>query len=146
PPGGAHGGVRGDPRRHRVPENAARAGPPHRGAEPGHRAAASRAAPPAEEPAAGGKSPARLALVLAGAAFGFEGGEVDPAELPPQARETLELMASGGPFPHVQDGRIFHNRERRLPLRRRGYYREYTVKTPGAPDRGARRIVAGEGG
>src|SRR5690606_40137746 len=135
PPGGAAGGVRCDTLRHRVPENTARAGPPHRGAELGYREAASRAAHPAEEPAAGVKWLACLALVLAGAAFGFEGGEVDPAELPPQARETLELMASGGPFPHVQDGRIFHNRERRLPLRRRGYYREYTVKTPGAPDR-----------
>lgn len=69
--------------------------------------------------------------------------EVAAVELPREARETLELIKQGGPFPHERDGVVFGNRERRLPARSRGYYREYTVPTPGAVDRGARRIVAG---
>ena len=67
-------------------------------------------------------------------------------ELPPEARQTLALIRAGGPFPYARDGAVFNNREGRLPARERGYYREYTVKTPGASDRGARRIVAGRGG
>lgn len=63
--------------------------------------------------------------------------------LPPQARKTLDLIDRGGPFPYRQDGQVFGNRERLLPDRARGYYREYTVPTPGERDRGARRIVAG---
>jgi ribonuclease T1 len=59
---------------------------------------------------------------------------------------TLALIESGGPFPHAKDGSVFSNRERRLPARAGGYYREYTVETPNSPDRGARRIVAGDGG
>jgi ribonuclease T1 len=74
------------------------------------------------------------------------GGEVSVKELPPEAKETLALIGKGGPFPHAQDGKVFSNRERLLPPQRRGYYREYTVKTPGARDRGARRIVAGTEG
>lgn len=66
-----------------------------------------------------------------------------PAFLPPEARDTLALIESGGPFPYRQDGATFENREHRLPERARGYYREFTVDTPGASDRGARRIVAG---
>ena len=73
-------------------------------------------------------------------------GEVPVDRLPAEARATLLLIRAGGPFPYRQDGRIFSNRERLLPLKERGYYREYTVKTPGARDRGARRIVAGTGG
>lgn len=69
--------------------------------------------------------------------------EVAVAELPPEARRTLELIKKGGPFRYRNDGMTFGNRERRLPLRAHGYYREYTVPTPGARDRGARRIVAG---
>lgn len=65
------------------------------------------------------------------------------AELPPEARETLALIRRGGPFPYDKDGTVFGNRERLLPARPRGYYTEYTVRTPGARDRGARRIVAG---
>ena len=68
------------------------------------------------------------------------------ADLPPEARDTLTRIEAGGPFPYKQDGRVFHNREGLLPQRERGYYREYTVKTPGARDRGARRIVAGREG
>lgn len=65
------------------------------------------------------------------------------AGLPPEAVDTLRLIERGGPFPHRQDGTVFQNRERLLPDRPRGYYREYTVRTPGARDRGARRIVTG---
>ncbi len=72
--------------------------------------------------------------------------EVPVGELPLEARATLELIRAGGPFPYAQDGRTFGNREKLLPGRPRGYYREYTVRTPGARDRGARRIVAGRGG
>lgn len=66
-----------------------------------------------------------------------------PAFLPPQARETLRLIAQGGPFPYRQDGGVFGNREGRLPRQPSGYYREYTVDTPGLGHRGARRIVTG---
>jgi ribonuclease T1 len=71
--------------------------------------------------------------------------EVDAAALPKEARETLALIKAGGPFPYRKDGSVFGNREKRLPLKPRGYYREYTVETPGSRDRGARRIVAGRG-
>ena len=64
------------------------------------------------------------------------------ADLPPEARETLALIRSGGPFPHARDGSVFANREGLLPPAARGTYREYTVMTPGRKDRGARRIVA----
>ncbi|THF61597.1 ribonuclease domain-containing protein [Pseudothauera rhizosphaerae] len=63
--------------------------------------------------------------------------------LPSEAHATLALIQAGGPFPYRQDGTVFQNRERLLPERPRGYYREYTVPTPGARDRGARRIVTG---
>jgi guanyl-specific ribonuclease Sa len=66
-----------------------------------------------------------------------------PAFLPPEARQTLALIASGGPFPHRQDGVVFGNYEHLLPEEPRGYYHEYTVETPGAHDRGARRIITG---
>ena len=63
--------------------------------------------------------------------------------LPPEARHTEQLIRQGGPFVYAKDGSVFGNRERLLPASPRGYYREYTVKTPGAHDRGARRIVCG---
>ena len=66
-----------------------------------------------------------------------------PAYLPREALDTLQLLARGGPYPHRQDGSVFQNRERRLPSQPRGHYREYTVRTPGSRDRGARRIIAG---
>jgi ribonuclease T1 len=72
-------------------------------------------------------------------------GEVRVADLPREARQTLELIRKGGPFPYRKDGTVFRNREQRLPLRPRGHYTEYTVRTPGERDRGARRIVAGRG-
>ena len=65
------------------------------------------------------------------------------AGLPPEALATLALIQRGGPFPYRKDGTTFQNRERLLPAKPRGYYREYTVPTPGSRDRGARRIVAG---
>ena len=63
-----------------------------------------------------------------------------------EARRTLALVGSEGPFPYPQDGSVFENRERLLPRREAGHYREYTVKTPGSSDRGARRIVIGASG
>ena len=74
------------------------------------------------------------------------GAQIGVRELPTEARATLALIKAGGPFPYAQDGRVFSNREKLLPLQNRGYYREYTVRTPGVRDRGARRIVAGSGG
>lgn len=76
-------------------------------------------------------------LGLAGAA------EIAPTKLPPEGRETLTLIHQGGPFPHKRDGIPFGNYEKQLPLQSRGYYREYTVTTPGIRHRGARRIVCG---
>jgi ribonuclease T1 len=72
-------------------------------------------------------------------------GEIAVAELPKQARDTLALIKKGGPFPYRKDGTVFGNREGILPKQPRGYYHEYTVKTPYSRDRGARRIVAGDG-
>jgi len=65
------------------------------------------------------------------------------AELPKPARETYRLIQLGGPFPYEKDGTVFGNRERLLPAEKRGYYREYTVTTPGARTRGVQRIVCG---
>ncbi len=64
-------------------------------------------------------------------------------QLPPQGIETYHLIHQGGPFPFEKDGVVFGNRERQLPAQKRGYYHEYTVKTPSSRDRGARRIVCG---
>ena len=66
-----------------------------------------------------------------------------PGFLPPEAQDTITLIQRGGPFPHRQDGGVFGNREGRLPRQPRGWYREYTVDTPGVDHRGARRIVTG---
>jgi len=90
-----------------------------------------------------------LVLALSGgpvAAKGADAGfaaEVALATLPPEAKATHRLILSGGPFPYDKDGSVFGNRERQLPGKARGYYKEYTVKTPGARNRGARRIVCG---
>lgn len=72
--------------------------------------------------------------------------DVQVADLPPEAARILALIDAGGPFDEDRDGAIFENREDLLPDHPTGYYREYTVPTPGSDDRGARRIVAGEGG
>jgi ribonuclease T1 len=73
--------------------------------------------------------------------------EVVPlSSLPPEATDTADLIDQGGPYPYPQDGGVFQNREAVLPACSTGYYHEYTVKTPGSPDRGARRIVTGDAG
>lgn len=71
---------------------------------------------------------------------------VAQARLPAQAQDTLQLIDAGGPFPYAKDGAVFGNFEGLLPSRARGYYHEYTVPTPGESDRGARRIITGQGG
>ena len=68
------------------------------------------------------------------------------AELPPEGRDTLKLIKQGGPFPYDRDGIVFGNFEGILPKQVRGYYHEYTVPTPGARTRGARRIISGKPG
>ncbi len=105
-----------------------------------------------------GASAVTTALLLSGLAGGAQAKEafgdrpptVAPAlaeialsELPAQAQETHRLVLAGGPFPYSKDGTVFGNRERLLPRKARGFYREYTVKTPGARNRGARRLVCG---
>ncbi|UZJ32323.1 ribonuclease domain-containing protein [Streptomyces endophytica] len=102
-------------------EQGSSAGPPHSTA-----AATSRGAAPSRVPAWASGMP-----------------DVTGAALPAQARDTLRLIDAGGPFPYPQDGTVFGNRERRLPPHPRGYYHEYTVRTPGSPDRGARRLITG---
>lgn len=72
--------------------------------------------------------------------------EIAVSALPAEARRTIDLVKRGGPFPYQRDGVEFGNYERLLPLRQRGYYREFTVPTPGASNRGARRIVVGGNG
>ena len=74
---------------------------------------------------------------------GLPVGTVPLAELPAEAQQTERLIRAGGPFPYRKDGTVFGNRERLLPPKPRGHYREYTVKTPESRDRGARRIVCG---
>ena len=68
------------------------------------------------------------------------------AALPAELRTALAVIAHGGPFPSKQDGTAIRNREGHLPPQPAGYYREYTVETPGAADRGSRRTVVGPGG
>jgi ribonuclease T1 len=69
--------------------------------------------------------------------------EITAAKLPREARDVLALIRAGGPFPYERDGVTFGNRERLLPPQHRGFYHEYTVKTPGAANRGARRVICG---
>ncbi|HEU4669637.1 MAG TPA: ribonuclease domain-containing protein [Dyella sp.] len=71
------------------------------------------------------------------------GADRAPGALPPEVDRALARIAAGGPFPHAQDGTVFGNYEHLLPDRPRGYYHEYTVETPGARTRGARRIITG---
>lgn len=92
-----------------------------------------------------------MATLLAGSAFARTpqapaADYIAFSDLPHEARETLALIKRGGPLPYRKDGSVFGNFEHHLPARPRGYYREYTVPTPGARNRGARRIVAGRGG
>jgi ribonuclease T1 len=94
-----------------------------------------------------------VCLLTIGSALAFNFGRdtssndwVAVAELPYEAQQTLTLIRTGGPFPYDRDGIVFGNYEKRLPQHQRGYYQEYTVKTPGRRDRGPRRIIAGERG
>lgn len=94
-----------------------------------------------------------LGLLAWGGAQGFwnDASGKEPATahivgLPDEAKQTLALIRRGGPYPYARDGIVFHNRENRLPAKPRGYYREYTVPTPGSKDRGARRLIAGQAG
>jgi guanyl-specific ribonuclease Sa len=91
------------------------------------------------------REPARHAQLPDGPAMAGESmpWSAGSQTLPPEAHATLRLIAAGGPFPYDRDGTVFQNREGRLPAQPRGHYREYTVPTPGSPDRGARRIVTG---
>lgn len=86
-----------------------------------------------QAPAAGVANPSRLP-------------EINASSLPPEARHTLALIVRGGPYPYSRDNVTFGNFERVLPRKASGYYREFTVRTPGESDRGARRIVAGGDG
>ena len=76
----------------------------------------------------------------------YAAGVISVEDLPKEGRTTLQLIKSGGPFPYSKDGAVFSNYEGILPKKSSGYYHEYTVITPGSPDRGARRIIAGENG
>ena len=87
-----------------------------------------------------------LALVFTFGAFGFSESAIEKGRLPKEAIDTIALIKRGGPFPYPRDGAAFSNREKQLPARERGWYREFTVKTPGERTRGARRIVAGRDG
>jgi len=102
--------------------------------------------------------PIRLCIVLAAAALlpfapsaaraagnsaAAAAAHIAVADLPAEGRATYALIVRGGPFPYAKDGSTFGNRERLLPAKPRGYYREYTVPTPGLKHRGARRIVCG---
>jgi ribonuclease T1 len=100
-------------------------------------------------PPVGGSQPAVSPAASSSApAYDPESGltTIRRAALPREALQTLDLIAAGGPFPYPQDGITYRNLERILPNRPGGYYREYTVETPGSPDRGARRIVRGAAG
>ena len=103
------------------------------------------AAPAATSPSVAPAQNAPPAAPAASAAWPGVNALVARAERA-QLLATLELIARGGPFPYDKDGSVFGNRERKLPARPRGYYREYTVPTPDAPNRGARRIVQGRDG
>ncbi len=99
------------------------------------------------------RTSALLLLLLAGLWLPFSAagrsdapaavGTIALSALPAEARHTVELIKRGGPYPYQRDGVVFGNYERRLPSHPRGYYHEFTVPTPGAANRGARRIIAG---
>ena len=100
--------------------------------------AGQRPAPTSQQPAPSAQPPAQYATV--------DGGAISDREQVIGIWDTLRRIAKGPPFPYKQDGASFSNREKRLPQRERGWYREYTVETPGSDDRGARRLVVGKDG
>ncbi|MEV6835976.1 ribonuclease domain-containing protein [Streptomyces sp. NPDC051133] len=93
-----------------------------------------------------GASPGPSAPAVSAPAWARGMATVSASRLPPEARQTLALIDKGGPYPYARDGIVFGNVEGHLPGHQRGYYHEYTVRTPGSRDRGARRIVTGQGG
>jgi ribonuclease T1 len=98
-------------------------------------------------PATAAATPAAPVAVAQADCGDTSGFQVDAlSSLPPEATDTYNLIQQGGPYPHDQDGTVFSNREGLLPDCASGYYHEYTVETPGSDDRGARRIVTGDGG
>ncbi len=88
---------------------------------------------------------AQVAVILptADARAGSQAAEILPADLPAQGKQVLLQIRQGGPFQYSKDGSVFGNRENLLPKQPRGHYKEFTVPTPGAKNRGARRIVCG---
>ncbi|MEW2296871.1 ribonuclease domain-containing protein [Streptomyces sp. NPDC006743] len=108
---------------------------------PGGSATGGAASPPARSSAS---RPAPAGVATPAWARGM--ATVRESRLPAEARHTLALIDRGGPFPYSRDGVVFGNLEKRLPAHARGYYHEYTVRTPGSRDRGARRLVTGRDG
>jgi ribonuclease T1 len=102
-------------------------------------------APPALPPAGDAPPVATLPSGAGDSIDGPDARQADTAALPREAYATLQRILDDAPHPYRQDGGTFQNRERLLPRRDRGWYREYTVATPGSRDRGARRIVTGGG-
>jgi ribonuclease T1 len=89
---------------------------------------------------------AQTALAQRGPAPNTTITEIASTQLPREARDTLALIKKGGPYSYAKDGSVFSNREGRLPRQKRGYYHEFTVKTPAERTRGARRIITGQPG
>ena len=102
--------------------------------------------PPVPAGSTAASAPVRSTAASAPAVDGSGLEAVPASSLPPEARETLALIARGRPYPYSRDGAVFSNFERLLPRKPSGYYKEFTVRTPGESDRGARRIVVGESG
>ncbi len=100
---------------------------------------------PATAPAAAGRPLPTSPVPLATPRAGDRMATIQYDRLPVEAQATLRLIAARGPFPYRQDGATFQNREGLLPRQPGGYYKEYTVETPGSPDRGARRLIVGRG-
>jgi len=87
-----------------------------------------------------------LGLFLSGSLQAKEVAQMDTvalSQLPPEVHQTIKLVKQGGPFPYSKDGIVFGNYEKNLPVRARGYYHEYTIRTPGIRGRGARRLIVG---
>lgn len=117
---------------------------PSTATSPAHTSAAASAKPSASAKSSGGPAAARPTGT--GVANPSRLPEVKASELPAEARQVLVLIARGGPYPYSRDNITFGNFERVLPQKPSGYYREFTVPTPGESDRGARRIIAGDAG
>ena len=97
-------------------------------------------ATPAPAPTASTVAGSATASTVAGSAVDEASGLpiIEVVDMPPEALATIALIRAGSPFPYSQDGAVFANREGLLPAHEKGWYHEYTVETPGSPDRGAR--------